>query len=159
MPNWTTKYTSAHLKIIAVARSGLKEEKITEEYSEQLKSLQHDDGSFPPIITFDVSGVPFCDAYYYAGRSKEFESFPSCLYDFSFKKCPEYSYITTCSRAASTALVLYALLDAGEPKDSPVIKKGVQYLLKTMKNDVMLLLLMDLQSKSFKNYEKTPPKN
>lgn len=122
------------LEIIAVARSGLKEEKITEEYSEWLKSLQRDDGSFPPIITFDVSGVPFCDAYYYAERPKEFESFPSCLYGFSFKKCPEYSYITTCSRVASTALVLYALLDAGEPEDSPVIKKGVQYLLKTMKN-------------------------
>lgn len=122
------------LEIIAIARSGVKEEKIIKEYSEWLKSLQSDDGSFPPIVTFDVSGVPFCDAYYYAERPKEFEGFPSCLYGFSFKKCPEYSYITTCSRAASTALVLYALLDAGEPEDSPAVKKGVQYLLKTMKN-------------------------
>ncbi|NJE07523.1 hypothetical protein E3E31_03115 [Thermococcus sp. M39] len=122
------------LEIIAVARSGIPEGEIVKEYAEWLKSLQEDDGSFPPIITFDVSGVPSCDAYYYAERPKGFEGFPSCLYGFSFKKCPEYSYITTCSRAASTALILYALLDAGEPRNSPVIKKGVQYLLKTMKN-------------------------
>ncbi len=122
------------LEIIAGARSGIPEGEIVTKYAEWLKSLQEDDGSFPPIITFDVSGVPFCGAYYYAERPKGFEGFPSCLYGFSFKKCPEYSYITTCSKAASTALILYALLDAGEPKNSPVIKKGVQYLLKTMKN-------------------------
>jgi len=122
------------LEIIAIARSGLKEREVIEEYAKWLKSLQEADGSFPPIITFDVSGVPFCDAYYYAERPKGFESFPSCLYGFSLRKCPEYSYVITCSRVASTALVLYALLDAGEPKNSPVIKNGVQYLLRTMKN-------------------------
>lgn len=123
------------LEIIAIARSGFKEREIIEEYAKWLKSLQEADGSFPPIITFDVPGVPFCDAYYYAERPKDFESFPSCLYGFSLRKCPEYSYVITCSRVASTALILYALLDAGEPEDSPVIKNGVQYLLKTMKNE------------------------
>lgn len=72
------------LEIIAVARSGIPEGEIVKGYAEWLKSLQEDDGSFPPLITFDVSGVPSCDAYYYAERPKGVEGFPSCLYGFSF---------------------------------------------------------------------------
>ncbi len=125
------------LETIAVARSGIHNNytlRILQINRLRLENDQRPDGSFPLMITFDVSGVPFCDAYYPSGLLGGTCSYPECLYGFSLKKCPEFSYVITCSRAASTALALYALLDAGEPENSPAIRKGVEYLLKSSVN-------------------------
>ncbi|WP_461867010.1 hypothetical protein [Thermococcus sp.] len=125
------------LETIAIARSGIQNNytsRILQMNRLWLENHQLPDGSFPPMITFDLSGIPFCDAYYPSGLQGGACGYAECLYGFSLKKCPEFGYVITCSKSASTALALYALLDAGESKNSPVIRKGVEYLLNASVN-------------------------
>ncbi|WP_457752059.1 hypothetical protein [Thermococcus sp.] len=94
------------VSIIALHRSGYNGS--LEELASRLKALQAEDGSFPAIVTNDG---PFEDA-----------SDLSVLF-FEF------------SKPAGTALAALALIEAGEPLDSPQVTKAVGYLEKSKKHD------------------------
>jgi|GEM_PF-7098413 len=95
------------VSIIALHRSGYEGEKLNQ-LASKLKSLQAEDGSFPAIVTNDG---PFEDA----------PDLSVLFFEFS--------------KPAGTALATLALIEAGEPADSPQVTKAVKYLEKSKKYD------------------------